>query len=185
MFFLQLRQLMWKNYLVRIRSKARVIAEIIWPLAIFIILALVRLEGLKQYQKECYLKEKALPSAGPVRFYKSLICTPMNWCYNDYQNHTDFFDEILEFERARKLISRMENVLIKGSAHVEAVVNLGYSSALKRLSVWDSDGVYEENEQSPNSTNSLLQNFTTDILPSPDNKKKFWRNKKRCNFIKN
>ncbi|KAK4029566.1 hypothetical protein OUZ56_022545 [Daphnia magna] len=174
MFFLQLRQLMWKNYLVRIRSKARVIAEIIWPLAIFIILALVRLEGLKQYQKECYLKEKALPSAGPVRFYKSLICTPMNWCYNDYQNHTDFFDEILEFERARKLISRMENVLIKGSAHVEAVVNLGYSSALKRLSVWDSDGVYEEdheNEQSPNSTNSLLQNFTTDILPSPDNKK--------------
>lgn len=51
------------------------------------------------------------------------------------------------------------------------MVNLGYSSALKRLSVWDSDGVYEENEQSPNSTNSLLQNFTTDILPSPDNKK--------------
>lgn len=54
------------------------------------------------------------------------------------------------------------------------MVNLGYSSALKRLSVWDFDGVYEEdheNEQSPNSPNSLLQNFTTDILPSPDNKK--------------
>ncbi len=33
--------------------QARVIAEIIWPLAVFIILALVRLEGLKDYEKEC------------------------------------------------------------------------------------------------------------------------------------
>jgi hypothetical protein len=91
-------------------------------LAVFIILALVRLEGLKDYEKECnygfkknnqtifskcdflciysgYLKEKALPSAGPVRFYQNLICTSMNWCYNDYQNNTILFNEALEFER--------------------------------------------------------------------------------------
>lgn len=75
MFFLQLRQLVWKNALARSRSKVtiyvirftamfiisfeyfysqvRLATELIWPLTIFIILALVRTRGLKEYSKEC------------------------------------------------------------------------------------------------------------------------------------
>ena len=45
-----------------------------------------------------YLQEKALPSAGVVTFYRSMICTSFNWCYNDYQNST-YFNEKIEFER--------------------------------------------------------------------------------------
>ena len=72
MFFLQLRQLMWKNFIIRKRSKVRtlitfivelskivryeqvrLIAELVWPIFLFSILALVRTKGLKTSYPEC------------------------------------------------------------------------------------------------------------------------------------
>ena len=78
MFFLQLRQLLWKNFTIRKRSKVksnnllswftqvsfnsflcphylqfRVATELIWPCILFLILAWVRTKGLKEYRDEC------------------------------------------------------------------------------------------------------------------------------------
>nr|QST14975.1 ABCA1-1 protein [Diaphanosoma celebensis] len=104
MFFLQLRQLIWKNFIIRKRSKFRLIAELAWPVFLFAILALVRTRGLKSELPDCFLRERALPSAGSLVFLQSFICTLTNDCHSkppqsDYNvDHGQLLDLILNLE---------------------------------------------------------------------------------------
>ncbi|XP_052284173.1 phospholipid-transporting ATPase ABCA1-like isoform X3 [Dreissena polymorpha] len=83
-FFNQLLLLLWKNFTLRKRQKLRLAAEIIFPLALFLILVIVRTTkpDLKVKHAECHFDGKAMPSAGILPFLQSLVCTFDNECQN-------------------------------------------------------------------------------------------------------
>ncbi|XP_046463654.1 ATP-binding cassette sub-family A member 7-like isoform X2 [Daphnia pulex] len=141
MFWVQLRQLMWKNLLIRKRSKIRVATELVWPVILFVILALVRTKGLKEYKNECFLEERALPSAGPLIFLQSLICTFDNNCHSSPASANRLIDEF-EFDNVRGLIRDLTNIskrritdeeVAKGSG-VAIDVTAGVAFAFKTIS---------------------------------------------------
>ncbi|UYV67345.1 ABCA1 [Cordylochernes scorpioides] len=85
----------------------RLVVELIWPLALFLILMWVRSKGLKQHIHQCHFDEKAMPSVGLFPFIQKTLCTFNNTCYptllreEDHEAAGDFigFDSslILEF----------------------------------------------------------------------------------------
>ncbi|VDI42992.1 ATP-binding cassette, subfamily A (ABC1), member 1 [Mytilus galloprovincialis] len=81
-FGTQLRILLWKNFTIRKRQKFRLFAEIVFPLALFLILVIVRTRpDLKVNQPECHFDGNAMPSAGTWPFLQSLVCNAENRCY--------------------------------------------------------------------------------------------------------
>lgn len=63
--------LMWKNFVLLRRSPFRIIVEIFWPLALFLILAAVRSRGtLVERKSECHFHNKPMPSAGLLPFFQ-------------------------------------------------------------------------------------------------------------------
>lgn len=81
-FFSQLWLLSWKNITLRRRQKFRLVAEIVFPLALFIILVIVRTRpNLKVPVAECHFDGNAMPSAGAVPFVQSFLCNFNNPCH--------------------------------------------------------------------------------------------------------
>ncbi|XP_046677344.1 ATP-binding cassette sub-family A member 7-like [Homalodisca vitripennis] len=78
---LQLRMLLWKNFLLRKRQKFRLVVELLWPLFLFLILMWVRTKGLRENISECHFTPKALPSVGQVPFIQSFLCSFNNTCH--------------------------------------------------------------------------------------------------------
>ncbi|XP_066903690.1 phospholipid-transporting ATPase ABCA1 isoform X2 [Halyomorpha halys] len=85
-FWLQLRLILWKNFIIRKRQKIRVIVELTWPLFLFLILMWVRTRGLRSNVGECHFTEKAMPSTGFLPFFQSFFCTFNNTCHNTYNS---------------------------------------------------------------------------------------------------
>ncbi|CAH1395854.1 unnamed protein product [Nezara viridula] len=85
-FWLQLRLILWKNFIIRKRQKIRVIVELTWPLFLFLILMWVRTRGLRSNVSECHFTEKAMPSTGFLPFFQSFFCTFNNTCHNTYNS---------------------------------------------------------------------------------------------------
>jgi len=79
----QLKLLLWKNFRIKWRQRIRLLVEIVLPLCLFIILLLVRTlnDQLLTKQHECHFDGKAMPSAGPLPFFQSLLCTSNNTCH--------------------------------------------------------------------------------------------------------
>ncbi|XP_034242493.1 phospholipid-transporting ATPase ABCA1-like isoform X2 [Thrips palmi] len=92
-FFLQLRLLLWKNFLIRRRNKLRLCLEVLWPLFLFLILMWVRTRGLKEIRPECHYMEKAMPSAGQFAFLHSLVCNAPNVCHLNNGSIAPPFDD--------------------------------------------------------------------------------------------
>ncbi|CAC5414478.1 ABCA1 [Mytilus coruscus] len=81
-FGTQLKILLWKNFTIRKRQKFRLFAEIVFPLALFLILVIVRTRpDLKVNHAECHFDGNAMPSAGTWPFLQSLVCNAENRCY--------------------------------------------------------------------------------------------------------
>lgn len=82
-FFNQLLLLLWKNFTLRKRQKLRLVAEIVFPLALFLILVIVRLTkpDLKVQHAACHFDGKAMPSTGILPFLQSFMCTFNNTCH--------------------------------------------------------------------------------------------------------
>ncbi|XP_056020266.1 phospholipid-transporting ATPase ABCA1-like isoform X2 [Ostrea edulis] len=81
-FFSQLWLLSWKNLTLRRRQKFRLVAEIVFPLALFIILVIVRTRpNLKIPMSECHYDGNAMPSAGALPFVQSFLCNFNNPCH--------------------------------------------------------------------------------------------------------
>ncbi|KAL3869286.1 hypothetical protein ACJMK2_041989, partial [Sinanodonta woodiana] len=83
-FFSQLPLLLWKNFIHRKRQKLRLVAEIVFPLALFVILISVRLTkpDLKVYHNDCHFDGYAMPSAGTIPFLQSFLCNFDNQCHD-------------------------------------------------------------------------------------------------------
>uniref|UniRef100_A0A7N8XRX6 ATP-binding cassette, sub-family A (ABC1), member 12 n=1 Tax=Mastacembelus armatus TaxID=205130 RepID=A0A7N8XRX6_9TELE len=79
-FTRQLRLLLWKNGLAAIRQPAWSLTLIIWPLGIFIILAVTRNQFPPLAKDPCYVAPRNLPSTGFFPFLQTLMCTTDSSC---------------------------------------------------------------------------------------------------------
>lgn len=92
-FKLQLKLLLWKNYILRKRHLFRLFTEILWPLILFLILVAVRTKGLRKFQHECHFEEKVMPSAGFLPYAQSVLCSFNNTCHKtEQQGFTSYKD---------------------------------------------------------------------------------------------
>ncbi|XP_052462831.1 uncharacterized protein abca12 isoform X7 [Carassius gibelio] len=81
-FLQQLRLLLWKNGLSVIRQPAWSLALLVWPLVIFIILAITRSQFPPKLTDTCYVAPRNLPSAGFFPFLQTLMCNTDSTCTN-------------------------------------------------------------------------------------------------------
>ncbi|XP_041699367.1 uncharacterized protein LOC121536152 [Coregonus clupeaformis] len=81
-FFQQLRLLLWKNGLGVIRQPGWTVALLVWPLVIFIILAITRSQFPPQLKESCYVAPRNLPSTGFFPFLQTLMCNTDSSCHN-------------------------------------------------------------------------------------------------------
>ncbi|TDH07266.1 hypothetical protein EPR50_G00104130 [Perca flavescens] len=77
----QLGLLLWKNYTYRRRRMLQLLVEIVWPLLIFFILIIVRLNYPPYEQHECHFPNKAMPSAGTLPWLQGILCNANNPCF--------------------------------------------------------------------------------------------------------
>nr|XP_055038477.1 retinal-specific phospholipid-transporting ATPase ABCA4a isoform X1 [Misgurnus anguillicaudatus] len=77
----QVRLLLWKNWTVRKRQKARLFVEIMWPVVLFIGLVWLRKANPLYRQHECHFPNKAMPSAGILPWIQGIFCNANNPCF--------------------------------------------------------------------------------------------------------
>ncbi|CAJ1079858.1 uncharacterized protein abca12 [Xyrichtys novacula] len=81
-FLQQLRLLLWKNGLEVIRQPLWSLTLVIWPLIIFIIVAVTRHQFPPQVKPTCYVGPRNLPSTGFFPFLQTLMCNSDSHCHN-------------------------------------------------------------------------------------------------------
>ncbi|XP_059199203.1 glucosylceramide transporter ABCA12 [Centropristis striata] len=81
-FLRQLKLLLWKNGLAVIRRPLWSLTLIIWPLIIFIIIAVTRNQFPPIIKDTCYVGPRNLPSAGVLPFLQTLMCNTDSSCHN-------------------------------------------------------------------------------------------------------
>ncbi|CAG9529673.1 unnamed protein product [Cercopithifilaria johnstoni] len=77
----QMMLLMWKSTLIRKRQKIWLAVELLLPVLLFGILALVRTRNFTEAYSTCHYDAKAFPSAGLMPFLQSYLCSFTNPCY--------------------------------------------------------------------------------------------------------
>ncbi|XP_049744043.1 glucosylceramide transporter ABCA12 [Elephas maximus indicus] len=78
----QLRVLVWKNWLGVKRQPLWTLVLILWPVIIFIILAITRTKFPPTAKPTCYLAPRNLPSTGFFPFLQTLLCDTDSKCKN-------------------------------------------------------------------------------------------------------
>lgn len=78
--FRQLRILVWKNWLGVKRQPLWTLVLILWPVIIFIILAITRTKFPPTAKATCYLAPRNLPSTGFFPFLQTLLCDTDSKC---------------------------------------------------------------------------------------------------------
>ncbi|XP_078536724.1 glucosylceramide transporter ABCA12 [Lissotriton helveticus] len=81
-FFHQLGVLLWKNWLSARRQPVWSCVLIIWPIVIFIILAITRSKFPPELVQNCHLASRNLPSTGLVPFLETYLCATDSRCKN-------------------------------------------------------------------------------------------------------
>uniref|UniRef100_A0A8C4M3M7 ATP binding cassette subfamily A member 12 n=1 Tax=Equus asinus asinus TaxID=83772 RepID=A0A8C4M3M7_EQUAS len=78
--FHQLRVLVWKNWLGVKRQPLWTLVLILWPVIIFLILAITRTKFPPTAKPTCYLAPRNLPSTGFFPFLQTLLCDTDSKC---------------------------------------------------------------------------------------------------------
>ncbi|XP_039611267.1 ATP-binding cassette sub-family A member 13 isoform X2 [Polypterus senegalus] len=79
-FLRQLRLLLWKNFVGVLRQPVWSLAVILWPLIIFLILAITRTKFQPVKINTCFVAPRNLPSAGFLPFLQTLLCSTDSSC---------------------------------------------------------------------------------------------------------
>ncbi len=87
-YWTQLKLSFWKSFVVRKRKPFLWAAEILWPVAILLVVCLLHITLTPSYVKTCQFRARAMPSAGVVPFVQSGICNVRNPC-RDLENYED------------------------------------------------------------------------------------------------
>ncbi|XP_040210373.1 ATP-binding cassette sub-family A member 13 [Rana temporaria] len=106
LFLQQVRILIWKNCLCRVRQPILFLSEMLWPCVLFLILAAVRSYEPPMHIKNCYLEPRNLPSHGIFPFIQSLLCNEGSRCKDkvfsseDSNNIWNLEEEIMKIEES-------------------------------------------------------------------------------------
>ncbi|GMT02400.1 hypothetical protein PENTCL1PPCAC_24574, partial [Pristionchus entomophagus] len=76
----QLRFLLWKGTVVKRRQQAWLAIEILVPILLFAILALIRTRDFNEYHPTCHYASKGFASAGLAPFLNGWLCFVINKC---------------------------------------------------------------------------------------------------------
>uniref|UniRef100_W5MAB7 ATP binding cassette subfamily A member 12 n=1 Tax=Lepisosteus oculatus TaxID=7918 RepID=W5MAB7_LEPOC len=98
-FLQQLRLLLWKNCLSVVRQPVWSLVLLIWPLVIFIILAVTRSQFPPVQKSTCYAAPRNLPSAGFFPFLQTLLCNSDSVCANKSYLLVDCSTQYSSFEK--------------------------------------------------------------------------------------
>ncbi|XP_075745344.1 uncharacterized protein LOC119178525 [Rhipicephalus microplus] len=104
----QLKLVLWKNIVLRLRQPVILALELLWPLTIFLLVLLLRKVVPPVSQETCYYNARALPSAGGLPVLQSLICNVDNKCLNESS-----YEEIPTYpgSRINKLVQDLSPLL--------------------------------------------------------------------------
>ncbi|KAM5203989.1 ATP-binding cassette sub-family A member 13 isoform 2-T2 [Hipposideros larvatus] len=95
----QVRALLRKNGLCRLRSPVLSLAEFFWPCILFMILIVLRFQEPPRHRDNCYLQPRDLPSQGVFPFVQGLLCNTGSRCRNiSYAESTEHHFRLSRFQ---------------------------------------------------------------------------------------
>lgn len=80
-YFRQFTTLLWKNWLLRLRSPFVLTAELLLPLLFVAIIVVFRYHSPVYPHPACHIPSQSLPSAGFLPYMRSMICQFNHTCY--------------------------------------------------------------------------------------------------------
>ncbi|XP_070186023.1 uncharacterized protein [Littorina saxatilis] len=86
--FQQLYLLLKKNVLLRRRHPGLLLLEVVWPILIVAIIALIRIAVPPIERTTCHYQERAMPSAGVMPFLQTFVCNLDNKCNSEDSRQT-------------------------------------------------------------------------------------------------
>ena len=90
--------ILWKNFKIRQRNPLRTVIEICWPVSLFTIIALIRSLSEESIVETCHYNAYAMPSAGLVPWFQSIICNINSPCLKE-QSKTEKFGQVSDFPK--------------------------------------------------------------------------------------
>uniref|UniRef100_A0A8C2R134 ABC transporter domain-containing protein n=1 Tax=Capra hircus TaxID=9925 RepID=A0A8C2R134_CAPHI len=125
--FHQLRVLVWKNWLGVKRQPLWTLVLILWPVMIFIILAITRTKFPPRPKPTCYLAPRNLPSTGFFPFLQTLLCDTDSKCKDTPYGPQDLL-------RRKGINSALfkDSEILRKSSNLEKDSNLSLQSTEKR-----------------------------------------------------
>ncbi|XP_057709211.1 glucosylceramide transporter ABCA12-like isoform X1 [Corythoichthys intestinalis] len=116
-FFQQVKLLLWKNGLNVIRNPVWSLTLIVWPLIIFIIVAVTRQYYPPKLQNSCYVEPRNLPSTGFFPFLQTVLCNTDSKCYNTSRllNPSKFSKRSTDSQRSTSLSKSLFEKLMEGA----------------------------------------------------------------------
>ncbi|CAH1795285.1 unnamed protein product, partial [Owenia fusiformis] len=113
--FSQLGLLLQKNLLSRIRNPVLLILEVLWPIALFMIIAGMRTSLQPTPKTSCTYNERALPNAGVLPFMQSFVCNIKSTCTDpDAAVDSSGTVDAQKGNRITEIFSQLQPVVSKG-----------------------------------------------------------------------
>ncbi|XP_036428567.1 uncharacterized protein LOC118809395 [Colossoma macropomum] len=165
-FFQQLRLLLWKNGLSVIRQPGWSLSLLIWPLVIFIILAITRSQFPPTIKDTCYVAPRNLPSAGFFPFLQTLMCNTDSSCSNkSYADRTiRAYSTSKSHRHRRDTDTQSSSKLQDGLPPLAHLQKGGLVHALLKRDTSNQSQILEMWDKMLNSSTQGTSNMTTSIL---------------------
>lgn len=135
----QLKLMLWKNVVLRLRQPVILALELLWPITVFLLVLLLRKIVPPIAQETCYYNARALPSAGGLHVLQSLICNVENKCLNQ-----SMYEDIPSYpgSRVSELVDNL-SPLVKDPSILSVVKSLPVLAGILRPleSLFDDESV--------------------------------------------
>ncbi|XP_046698566.1 uncharacterized protein LOC124381190 [Silurus meridionalis] len=166
-FFQQLRLLLWKNGLGVIRQPGWSLVLLIWPVVIFIILAITRSQFPPVLKDTCYVAPRNLPSAGFFPFLQTLMCNTDSTCSNK-----SYLQDSKSLRQRRDLRSQSSPLLPlfhHGLPHLPKLEKFGLVHRIMKRDTSNQTQIPQQWDTWLNSSVQASQNLTMSILDAINN----------------
>ncbi|KAJ3592037.1 hypothetical protein NHX12_007167 [Muraenolepis orangiensis] len=165
--FHQLRLLLWKNGLAVVRQPGWSLTVIIWPIVIFIILAVTRKQFPPVMRQPCYVGPRNLPSAGFFPFLQTLMCNTDSTCHNTSR----LLDSTSSRSQSKRGLGEtsFQDILETGQRIQSALMENSTSNPTEMLQLWNAMQRSQYPGVVPPGNNTLMGLFNSTLPQSGQN----------------
>ncbi|XP_058249175.1 uncharacterized protein abca12 [Hemibagrus wyckioides] len=165
-FFQQLRLLLWKNALGIIRQPVWSLVLLIWPMVIFVILAITRSQFPPIIKDPCYVAPRNLPSAGFFPFLQTLMCNTDSTC-----SSKSYLQESKSsgLRQRRDINTHSSPLLPHGLPPLPDLEKLGLVHVIRKRETSNTTEILQKWDRWLNSSIQASSNLTTTILDTINN----------------